>query len=60
VVAEVDEDVMPTSVLTAAPSATVLVAALLSTGADGGGSVTAIVKLLVLVITPSVACTVMV
>ena len=59
-VAEVDEAVMPTSVLTAAPSATVLVAALLSTGADGGGSVTAIVKLLVLVITPSVACTVMV
>ena len=59
-VAEVDEAVMPTSVLTAAPSATVLVAALLSTGADGGGSVTAMLKFWVEVTMPSLACTVMV
>ena len=53
-----DEAVMPTSVLTAAPSATVLAAALASTGAEGATSVTLIVKVCEVVTMPSLACAV--
>ncbi len=51
---------MPTVEPLAAPSATVLAAALLSVGAPMPTSVTAMVKVCELVSVPSLACTVMV
>ena len=54
----VADAVMPTRLPAAAPSATLLGAALLSTGVDGATSVTAMTKLCELVSTPSLAWTV--
>ena len=54
----VDDAVTPTVEPLAAPSAMVLVAALLSTGVEGATSVTAMVKLCELDSVPSLACAV--